>query len=61
MGKETKVKKTVEIGEELNVWKMNEVVDGENIVSYRKLSKDKKIDVDSIVYEDGLHSISSLL
>ena len=60
MGKETKVKKTVEIGEELNVWKMNEVVDGENIVSYRKLSKDKKIDVDSIVYEDGLHSIAEI-
>ena len=60
MGKETKVQKTVEVGEELDVWKMNEFLDGENVVSYRKLSKDKKIDVDSIVYEDGLYSVMEI-
>lgn len=57
MGKESKVKKTMEVGEELDVWKMNEVVDGENVMSYRKLNNDEKIDIDSIVYEDGQYSV----
>ena len=40
MGIDTKVKKTVEVGEELEVWKRTEIYDGEEIISYRKLSKD---------------------
>ena len=43
MGKESKVKKTMEVGEELDVWKMNEVVDGENVMSYRKLNNDENV------------------
>jgi len=60
MGKETKVQKTVEVGEELDVWKMNEVVDGENIVSYRKFNKDSTIEIDSTIYEYGLYDVIEL-
>lgn len=60
MGKETKVQKTVEVGEELDVWKMNEVVDGENVVSYRKFNKDSTIEIDSTIYENGLYDIIEL-
>ena len=43
MGKESKVKKTVEVGEELDVWKKNEFLDGENVVSYRKLGLQESV------------------
>ena len=57
MGKETKVKKTVEIGEEFDVWKKNEFLDGENVVSYRKFNKDSTIEIDSSIYENGLYDV----
>ena len=60
MGIDTKVKKTVEVGEELEVRKINEVFDGKNVTSYRKISEDRKIDIDSIVFEDGLYSVMEI-
>lgn len=60
MGKETKVQKTVEVGEELDVWKMNEVLEDENIVSYRKFNKDSTIEIDSTIYENGLYDVIEL-
>ena len=60
MGKESKVKKTVEVGEELDVWKKNEFLDGENVVSYRKFNKDSTIEIDSSIYENGLYDVIEL-
>lgn len=58
MGIDTKVKKTVEIGEELEVWKRTEIYDGEEIISYRKKNKDNTINIDSIVFENGHYRIT---
>jgi len=58
MGKETKVQKTVEVGEELYVWKRNFVdFSGSDAVSYIKQNNEKSIVVDSSVYFDKSYSI----
>lgn len=61
MGKETKVKKTVEIGEELDVWKRNFIDFSGNVaVSYIKRDHDWNIFVDSSIYFDGTYSVQEI-
>lgn len=57
VGKETKVKKTVEVAEELDVWKKVEMVDGREVVSYKKKSMDNKIQIDSILLDDERYTL----
>lgn len=57
MGLETKVKKTADISEEMEVWKRTEIYNGEKIVSYRKTNKDNTIKIDSIVFKNSLYDI----
>ncbi len=58
MGKESKVQKTMEVGEELDVWKRNFVDFSGNVaVSYVKRDHDWNIFIDSSVYLDETYSI----
>ena len=59
MGLDSKVTKTrtLDSGEEMEVWKKKEVRDGKEIESYRKTSKDGSIEIDSLVYKNGLYDV----
>lgn len=61
MGIDTKVKKTVEVGEEVDVWKRNFIdFNGNDVVSYEKRDREWNIFIDSSVYLDGTYSIIEL-
>lgn len=58
MGIDTKVKKTVEIGEELDVWKRNFIdFSGNEAISYIKQNNERNIIVDSSIYIDKSYNI----
>ncbi|MCQ2125425.1 MAG: hypothetical protein MJZ25_14700, partial [Fibrobacter sp.] len=60
IGKETKAKKTVEVAEELDVWKKVEEVDGKEVVSFRKFTEDGNIDIDSTLLDNDQFSVNEI-